>query len=52
MNEIIVALLEQRKRLVHELCDVNPENMDWYSKAEILQAQIANIDLLIQQFKV
>lgn len=52
MNDIIEALLEQRKRLVHELCDVDTASDDWQTKATILQTEIANIDLLIQQFKV
>ena len=51
MEKIIELLLEQRNRLVQELCDVNPEDVDWQTKAIMLQAEIANVDVLIQQFK-
>lgn len=51
MEKIIEKLLDQRMRLIQELCDVNSKDVDWQTKAMMLQAEIANVDVLIQQFK-
>lgn len=50
MNNIIESLLEQRKRLVHELCDIEFSETNASEKVGILQTEIDKIDELIKKF--
>lgn len=44
MEKIIDALLEQRKRLIQEICDLDFNSGTIYQKTQALEKQVAEID--------
>ena len=44
MEKIIDALLEQRKRLIQEICDLDFNSANTFSKTQALEKQVAGID--------